>query len=817
MQRFSLRFLICIGALYLTASCTDSGLATPEGGDGVYKDDKLKLSGRVCTSDPTDVTFPLKVLFVIDTSQSMNKSDPISQTNPDPLEQTGRVRAIARVINEYVKLKASFITTRCNTGATGCTKGSTSCPACPSASKHLCVGPQCCNDTLAMCKGVPPCQPQNGTCASLCSAAADCASLGGGQCVNGVCVANLDPGVEFAIMRFGSAKDVLTRNRAGQFGFTNDPRELLTALPNVSNGGSVTDYEGALATAYETISTDITRMKQQHAAALSRTKYMVIFLSDGKPDPQINDEDDWKNVPCYAQGLLMNVTLSDPNNCDTNSTDMATLAAYRQAIQEYNLPGRVLIRVKEIVALKALHRLGGVALHTAYLAGVESSSVEDQSKNLLTQMAQLGQGTFRSFADGQSINFLKIGFSSLRRVFTLKSLIVSNENARPVPTLGVARVDSDGDGLHDGLEALHGSNKRLVDTDQDGFSDTLEHFYRSSGWDVLDPADADCPLLADKDGDGRPDDSDGDGLLDCEERFLGTNRTLFDSDGDGIPDRLEVQFGTNPVVDDASDDQLDFDGMPNGDEIRFHTDPRIRDAAHRSHNSYRYKVQRDGVGIERAGLRCTLATDCPSGADCAEGYCRCFNAAGCASGASCNVDADCAVSGEACKAGSCTGSWSCAPLPGLSQPEQVCSKVKHITCYSYEVENITLVTPVAPGAGASSAAQSGWNTIRLYFGETPFDSPGDPGRYQVACVKVNYDRPQDLKRPATGKLTVPLTAWIDPKEASRTYVATALTKAPAGAVVCGSAGGSKAYCRAGDRCLDAVKARCQVEACIVAR
>ena len=228
-------------------------------------------------------------------------------------------------------------------------------------------------------------------------------------------------------MRFGSAKQVLTKNKDGLEGFTNDVKELVSSIPQVSNGGSVTDYEGALSMAYKVISKDIGLMKEKNAAAVARTKYVVIFLSDGAPYPPVNDEDDWETVPCYVQGDLLGIALSDPNNCDNDTT----LETYRQSIQEYNVPGRHPDRVKEFMALKALHRLGDIKLHSAFLAG-NPSWVEDQATYLLKQMAQIGQGTFRTFPNGEEINFLHVGFSSLRRVFKLKNFIVTNVNGRPV-------------------------------------------------------------------------------------------------------------------------------------------------------------------------------------------------------------------------------------------------------------------------------------------------------------------------------------------------------------------------------------------------
>lgn len=807
--------LVLLG-LGLASACTEADLISPREDPPPVYDNKLELKGKFCTTDPADVIFPLKVLFMIDTSQSMNINDPISQTEQDPTKQTGRARAIRNVIAQYINIKSSFATTYCNTGLSGCAKGSTKCTACGAAGKFMCAGPDCCKGTTASCKGVPACpaaSATNGTCIPLCDTTkvgcktgekncADCPDTGD-QCLGGICGNHKDPGVEFAIARFGSAKQILTNNKNGLEGFTNDVKELVSAMPQVSNGGSVTDYEGAMTMAYQVISKDIGYMKDKNAAAVSRTKYVVIFLSDGQPYPPINDEDDWDTVPCYVQGDLLGVALSDPNNCNSDKN----LATYRAGIQEYNVPSRILRRVKEVMALKSLHQLGDIKVHTAFLAGNNPSWVEDEATYLLKQMAQLGKGTFRNFPNGEAINFLHVGFSKLRRVFKLKNLIVSNVSARLVGKKIVE--DSDGDGLDDREETAAGTDLVKADTDGDGFSDTLEHFFRSSGWDALDPSDADCPLLSDADNDKLPDDTDGDGLLDCEERFLGTSRTLFDTDADGIPDGVEVKFGTNPVVVDIEND-LDFDGMPNGDEIRLHTDPRADDASHRSRTSYRYNVKKTGTGIETVGLRCTIDGDCPSGADCKDGYCRCIADDTCDTKAVCKTDSECTTKGELCVSKKCAGTWTCkAPPAGVSGKENMCTATKHITCYNYTVENITLVTPKKSALEKSD----GWNQIFLYFGEAPFDNPNDFGNFQMACVRAWYNDENGIKVPATGKMTVPETVWLDPTDMIKTYVA---TSTDAGAnkekPACGGAP-AKLYCSKGDRCIDKKRSRCKAMVC----
>ena len=98
-------------------------------------------------------------------------------------------------------------------------------------------------------------------------------------------------------------------------------------------------------------------------------------------------------------------------------------------------------------------------------------------------------------------------------------------------------VDSDADGVPDEDEHRILSDAQNPDSDGDGFGDLLEYRFRTSGLDPLDPYDADC--LAgevstgltscndglDNDSDGEYLDNDGDGIID--------ERVSVDADDDG--------------------------------------------------------------------------------------------------------------------------------------------------------------------------------------------------------------------------------------------------------------------------------------------
>lgn len=477
MTRIAATALLCAGAL-ASVGCTDRSLfAAPGLGEGPI-DNKLAIQSSFCTEDPTTLSFPVKILFAVDTSQSMNRTDPTGQ----------RLIAVQEVVDTYI----------------------------------------------------------------------------------------LDPGVEFAIIQFSGSTNVLTQRSPGVDGFTRDRANIDQAIVRLGVAEQPTNYESAIQNIARVLANDMMVTPEEE---LTRAKYVVIFMSDGLPAP-----------------------VDPPNN--TRSSILERVAEI-QNLQRVYRPAEIQVHTALVLgAIRTGSRCtddgleggdqGCQALTSAAACAQAGSCVwvgiKDEAESLLSSMAEVGKGTFRSFPNGEAINFLRIDFTSIRRVFALKNLLASNENARPRlrfvgadDRVGRATPDSDGDGLDDGAEILSGTDPLDTDTDGDGFSDFLEDRLGASGFDPLDPSDADCSLAVDRL------DTDGDGLLDCEERFVGTSKVRVDTDADGIPDGVELRFGTNPVTDDTKLD-LDFDAARNAEEVRGHSDPAVNDAAKRSSLAYRYEV-----------------------------------------------------------------------------------------------------------------------------------------------------------------------------------------------------------------------------------
>lgn len=365
-------------------------------------------------------------------------------------------------------------------------------------------------------------------------------------------------GVSYGLISFASNASILTTGPDGLSGFTQDGNQILTAVPSFSAIQGQTSYDSALSLAYQMLQAD---MNELDTTARSRARYEVVFMSDGAPDPD-----------------------------NTGPGE--------------SLPPDVRTDVLNIAGLQTSQQLAIVSLNTVYINGPGTPASEIfQASTLLSGMANLANGTYRQVDSNQSINLFYIDFTSLVRTFTLKTFVVSNTTERPKAAPGgtIPSVDTDGDGLDDATEAIIGTSPLLVDTDGDGFSDLLEYNLRNSGFNPLYPDDADCTQVTDRE------DTDGDGLLNCEERYIGTSLQLQDSDADGYSDDLEYRNGTNPVIADNMGD-LDFDSAANGFELTNHTDPLRNDAMDFSQIGYRYDVQ---------GLAATsLPVDAGAGREC---------------------------------------------------------------------------------------------------------------------------------------------------------------------------------------------------------
>ncbi len=355
-----------------------------------------------------------------------------------------------------------------------------------------------------------------------------------------------------------------------------------STLPNRDS----TDFIKPLDDIYALISADIGAARAMGATDETRARYSVIFLSDGQPT--INQDDE----------LLCGDTVRRLRDLSAGADDVTFNAVHvfipNQPIASTNctFDGGINVPVNGSDC-----RIPNLPPGTCPLL------IINQDSERLQKMAALGGGNFRDFRNNEPINFLNFNFGQVRRNFVFDKLVASNFSA-PADS-PEDEADTDSDGLLDADELREGTSPFLADTDGDGFSDGVEVYYRSRGL-TLTPNQVALP-----DGGGLDKgcpaeqlglDSDCDGLSDCDEQLTGTNRFLVDSDFDGVSDGVEFKLGTQQASKDLDQDP-DNDHLPNRDELLMHTNPLVSDSENLSVTGYRYEVVKDG-GIDADGRQC---------------------------------------------------------------------------------------------------------------------------------------------------------------------------------------------------------------------
>ncbi|MBN2529316.1 MAG: VWA domain-containing protein [Deltaproteobacteria bacterium] len=409
--------------------------------------------------------------------------------------------------------------------------------------------------------------------------------------------------VEFGVIGFASWSRITD--------FTTSWADANGALaPQGGMGGPATDYQGAL-------SVVMTMLEQDMIAAgptmRARTRYMVLFLSDGVPEPRCRFGcDDGNTQPDSLYGVCN----TDQEIPDEDYVDMHGICP------SYNQPEQITAKVEEIISLGEFYGVGDLTLNTIFLFAPDAEVAarcgdvsifgydRQEALTLMEKMAEIGGGTFRDVNISSELDFLDFNFESLKAPYKVMDLYAVNMSS--MPTEEGYKADSDGDGLTDEFEHAHGLNRQNPDSDGDNYSDLLEVMNLKRGFD---PLDAQFPVIFCSDNQDR----DGDGLNACEEAFLKTDPILPDSDADGIVDGIEVRFGLDPTLDDVALDH-DFDGIPSGIEVMSGTHPQL-------YNEEEYLVDKVYYGMqtasEDADITCydydivglTLSVPLPVGSD----------------------------------------------------------------------------------------------------------------------------------------------------------------------------------------------------------
>ncbi|MGF1465128.1 MAG: VWA domain-containing protein [Sandaracinaceae bacterium] len=491
-------------------------------------------------------------------------------------------------------------------------------------------------------------------------------------------------------------------NWAREQTFTRDRDAHAPYLSAASGGGTATDYQGAIATAIRILEQD---MLDTPGAERARTRYVVVFVSDGVPEPRCNAgcEDSISNC---ADGNDNDgdgrTDGSDPDCANVNDSSLAPDSLYGvcntdQEVPDdiyvdydgicpaYNQPEQILRRVDELIALADIYSAGSVTLNTVLLfspqavvegrcpgASAAFGYDREQARATLRAMAQAGLGVFRdaNLVDGDD-EFLDFDYAALQTSQALRGLTVANLHALRSRDAGIG-PDRDLDGLSDLEEEALGTDPRTRDSDGDGYGDLVEVRGRDRGLEPLVPSAAPCP-------DER--DLDGDRLLNCEESLVDLDPRDPDTDGDEMLDWMELALEGDPLRSDAFDDP-DFDGVSTLDETRGGTLPTIPDEPV-------YRAERFSYRIENVGTRMIR------------------------------------------------------PWGGGGEEER--------SCFDYGIDGLRLVdTP--------NAIDRGLNRILVYASEAPAQLAGARSETRVACFEAIYQGPT-LKVPPSGVIDASEEGW----------------------------------------------------------
>ena len=389
-----------------------------------------------------------------------------------------------------------------------------------------------------------------------------------------------NPAVSFSVVTLNTTVLVNPPATSAPF-FTTD--QSLLNLDKLRDVDGVTDYQGALAAVKNLLSNDMAATAALRPSELPRTKYAVIFLTDGSPFPHCSKGDPTRDNPPDRPECA-----SDPSACticQVGYNGQTTIPGQTPG-QDYNEPYQLVQLVNEMHTLADSRAVGDFKFHAIELQNPNAvqccpvcfADDPDGSRagQLLTAMAQpdKGLGTFKLFTNPADLSFLTYDFTTLQEDFVTRQLIVQPANEIATPS-GIA-VDTDGDGISDDDEFKLGSNRLKKYSDDDGYSDLFKIRHPELGLKIGVSSLARCMLHSPKCPGHLPCDTDGDGLTDCEEFELGTDPELVDTDADGIPDGIEFKLGLDPLRDDTRED-LDFDGLRNIDEVLGFSSPSLPD------------------------------------------------------------------------------------------------------------------------------------------------------------------------------------------------------------------------------------------------
>lgn len=353
--------------------------------------------------------------------------------------------------------------------------------------------------------------------------------------------------------------------------FTNELPKF-TDVVNEQRGSTTdinaTPYKSALNTVINTIRGDAVKAKEraEKGEPATQSTYIIIFLSDGVPTDSQKPE---------IISIIENDLMELPKN-----------AEYGGFINQ-------------------------ITLNTGYYY-IDVDVPE--ARDLLVEMAKVGKGEAYSFDTGK-IDFDKLTDVMIKKVSTsLSDLIVNNLNM--VWDMEVAQLlpDTDADFISDRMEKLLGSDPNKADSDNNGVRDGIEMILDSKSRpcrdEKCDPKRATAFTGCYKPGTTELLDTDGDGIYDCEELALKTDKDKVDTNGDDLPDYLSLKFSI-PATKTANGTDAppavtvdsDFDEINNLKEVKLNTPPRLDNNSIKNLKPQQYKISQLSYS-SKTGVAC---------------------------------------------------------------------------------------------------------------------------------------------------------------------------------------------------------------------
>jgi len=227
----------------------------------------------------------------------------------------------------------------------------------------------------------------------------------------------------------------------------------------------------------------------------------------------------------------------------TDSTDILSSATNLKSLDDKSDPEKIKTTVNNIQLNTGLY------FNQVHI-DCNTNPTEEycKAKDLLQDVAVNGGGNFREFFTGNMIQFEKYLPITYRPI---KNLIHFNVELAGLTWNKSSRKyerDSDTDGLSDEQEKILGSKLNKTDSDNDGLSDLVQlmitgEVCQDTGCPSVHTVYPGCFKINEEFFD-----TDGDGLNDCEEIFLGSNPNSSDSNKNYLTDAQEIVIGLNPSV-----------------------------------------------------------------------------------------------------------------------------------------------------------------------------------------------------------------------------------------------------------------------------